>query len=284
MVEEKPKEEKSEALPGEDKIDQEIQEEIKTGKKEEKPEEETKEEKEEKTEEVKPEVKTRKRTPRLIPAFTHEIEKRKWKKEKDGLQETITDLNTKLKSKPDVDTETQIKEVAEKHGVEVGFLKDVFKILGGRTTITDDLRKEIVSLKKGQEKVDRDREDRGFNDDFEDNILPVLEKAEVSKQNVKALKKLLHEQAFTERYAPYALDDVFYALRRKGLLDEILGKKEPGKKSAEDSGSVGIRGKELKVKVKDMTDKEFDAFDAALEKDSKKGGFEVRRDLKKIKI
>ena len=278
--EKKPKEEDLETPPGADKEDLEIHKEIEKEKGESlekkpgKEEEPGKEEKE--AEKVEREEKP-KRTPRLMPVFTHKIEKRKWEKEKKEYEEAISELNAKLKVKPEADKEKLIKETAEKHGVEPELIKDIIKIIGpSQVAIPDSLKKDIEVLKKSKEDVDWAKEDKGFEDDFEENVLPILEKEEVPKDKVKTLKGILKTQAFTQKYAPYDLTDVFYALRRKGEFDEVLGEPK-GKKSAEDTKGVGVRGTELKKAVKDMSDEEFDKWDEGLEKKAKEENLTVRR-------
>ena len=210
------------------------------------------------------EEKPAERTARLMPLYKHKIAEKKWKKEKEELIEQHAEEIRKLKEEtagqPSEERKKQVKEYAEKYGMEEEAVEDLLKIAGGSTA---NLEKKIGELeeklaKKEQADIES-KQDAEFDKEFNKEVLPLMEKDGISPEKRKKLKDRLKVLAFTEEYVKTPLKVIY-----KGE-DSISEIKTPGKKSAESSGTPphGGEGKEKKDWM-DMSDDEFEKESDAL--------------------
>jgi len=219
-----------------------------------------------------------KRTPKLMPTFKHEIAKKKWEQKEKEQTEEIGNLQRQLKeSKTSPEREKALKDFAEKYGWEENQVNDFLKLLPKGETLPADLKERLDKFEKAQEEV---RQQTMFGEDYEKTVTPILDEEKVPKEKRAGLKKLINTLAFTTKYATYDLDEMYYSLKRKGELDEFIGK---GKTPAESSGGAthGKPGEPEAEGIMDMPDEEFDKWEKDRAKKAR-SGLELRRGGKTV--
>lgn len=184
-----------------------------------------------------------KRSPKLMPAWKHEAEKGQWGKEKTELTKEISDLKQKLEGKSEPVQDEAIKKFAEKHGWEEEAIKDLLSLLPKGPNLSEEVSKRLQSL---EDKENQIRQERGFEKFFARDVVPLMEKDELTDEQKAKVKKKINTLAFTTKYVNNDLDEIYIIAKQKGELDNIILPK--GKKSAENSrgGMSGAKGETLK--------------------------------------
>lgn len=215
-----------------------------------------------------------KRTPRLMEVYKHKIAEKKWSKEKDDLEMRVADLTVKIETKNQPERAKLIRDFAEKSGMESELVEEFVKIAEtGQANLSKELESLRADIKKGSEERAWVEEDKKFEQDYEKNVISLLEVDKIPKENLPRLKKLLKSLAFSEEYAKTPLPVIY-----RGVEDfkQFL---EKGRKSGEPARS-GIRGEEKKVSILDMTDEEYNKHIEEGIKNEQK--FDIRRDGRAI--
>lgn len=215
----------------EEKLEEKVEEKVEEKKEEKKDDGEDGDKKPEKTP----------RTPKMMPAWEHEKSKSQWGKEKEQLESQIAELSKKVDSK---DTKPEqadaIKKFAEKHNWDEETVKDFLDLAG-----LSSLEKKVMSKFEGFEKHNSEVfQEQEFSTDYSKKVSPLLKADNISEDKTDQVKKIIHDLAFTEKYAKNDLDDVYLIAKQKGFLDDYLPVER--KKSAENSrgGASGVTGKE----------------------------------------
>ena len=224
----------------------------------------------------------KKRTPKVMNIYEHEIAKGKWEKKEKALLSDIADLKTEAgKKNTAADREKAIDAYCEKHGMERDQVEGLINIIGTNQGTDENLKTKVEEL---ETQAKNKKEDLDFDEEFSKEVTPLFEKDNIEAKHQVAVKKLIHDLAFTEKYVSYDLDDIYLKLKNKGKLDDFI--KQPGKKSGETSGggtSTKTGEPDTEKSFKDMTDKEFEDFgDNEASKEKRHGT--VRRDGKEIRI
>ena len=238
---------------------------------------EDKDKKEEKKEEK---SETQERTPKVIELYKHKIAEKKWNKEKEEFLSTIKKLegNPKKDTKEiSKDVDAKIKQFAKDNKMDVSVLKGILDLVAKPKEDTS-LRTDIDKMKS--ERIAQQQSAR-FDKDFDKTIVPILEKAKISKDDYKDIKQSLHDKAFTKELAKTPIDMIF---RGDKFFDRF--KPSNSDKKGFESGKKGLKGdKDIKDKTpKEMTSKEFDEYEKELDVESKGRGIEIRREGKSITV
>ena len=193
-----------------------------------------------------------KRTPKLMEAWEHEVYKGKSEKQIKELSQQITDLTTKLEGKSDSKKTDAVKAFAEKSGLDEETVAGLLELTG-----VDSLKKELSDLKGKSEIPDQEVE---FAKEANKELPKLFEGDKIAIDKQAEVQKVIHDLAFTKRYASLGLDEIYIIAKTKGYLDDFI--KAPGRKTAEGSrgGSSGIGTDGEKKDVADMTDEEFKKF------------------------
>ncbi len=204
----------------------------------------------------KEEPKPRKKA-KLIPEYVLKTaESRFEKREKELLAELekakqgkapADDKKPDAKPLPDEDVDSQLKVIAEESGVPESSLKKILGIVqkvAGKATLDDiqKLKDELVArsskLDELTSKQELEDEERGFADDFEKNVLPLVKKEygdDISPDDLADIKESLKEKAYDPKFKDVPLENLYSGWK------EFRGLIAPKKKSAEDSRSGSDR-------------------------------------------
>jgi len=267
-----------------DKESKEILEEIAKEKSEASEDVKPKESEEVKPEEVKPEPDQKddgkvddtiekdkpKRTPKSMPLFEHEIAKKNWEKDLTEKENKILELTTQLQDKSKIDQTADIEKFAEDSGLPKETIKGLVDIISKSlpkqgTELSEEIKQKLQDFEESKKKLEEREEKEGFESDYKNKILPILEKDGISDDKKKErIKKIVETLAYTKKYAGYDLDHIYL------VAPEFKDFKEKGKPSGEHSrGTPHIEGEEKGVM--DMTDEEFDKWSEAEGKKQKTG-------------
>lgn len=159
--------------------------------------------------------------PALIPAWEHKVAEKRWLKEREALEAELQELRAKPTEENRAavrKTADNIRELAEQHGLIIDESQEqFFKALLSRAVPED------VSLKL--EALERDRQlsflEAQFEAEFRKDVAPLLTEkyGELDAEQLVALKRKLHDTAFTETYAKVPLKKVFIAEESEFKID-----------------------------------------------------------------
>ena len=239
-----------------------------------------------KVEEKKPEKpEERRKAPKLMPVYVHKVAEKKWSEEKATLLGQIEELSTTTskggEESPEAKAarEAKIKALAEKHGYDEEFVREVLELAtenGGKlpASVEEGLRKaHMVSTERELE-----TEEANYSADFDRSILPLI-KAEygddVPPNVIADIKEDLKGLAYSEEYGK-----VPYSVIYKGQ-DQFRGLIPGKKKAAEGSrggtgeGSVGDLEKPDLTQplsddvIKTLSDTDFETYSKNMEQREK---------------
>lgn len=222
-----------------------------------------------------------KRTPKVMNVYDHKIAEKNWKKEEKELLIKIDDLNKKLERKKTVESKSKaIDDYCEKHGMDRDQVEGLIDLMGGGQATDDTLKEKVNEL---ESTIKDNKEEKVFNDEFSNDVVPLFEKDNIEAKHQSAIRNLIHDLAFTQKYVNNDLSEIYSILKSKGKLDNYI--KQEGKKSGEKSRSgtsTKSGGDDGDKDWKDMSDEEFDKkSDAAASKEPKftirHAGEDVRR-------
>lgn len=219
---------------------------------------------------------------KLIPAFIHEIEKKKLNSRISELQSEVETLTKGNSNRPDdgkskdnhdePDSEKEINEVAEKHGVSPELVKDMLALANKNGKLPSDVAEKLAEIDRLKNESSIKAEEQAFENDFSQKIVPLI-KAEYG-DNVPAgvinqIKEDLKAKAYTPEY-----EKVPFTVIYKGE-DNFRGLIAPEKKGVE-GGRGGTFNKENAEKaggdqldltkpladdvVRSLSDADFDTY------------------------
>ena len=220
--------------------------------KDEEKDEEEEEEEEEKEEEEEPEKPEKtKRKPTLMPIYKHRLAESKWKERENELLGEIEKIKSQKPAQTSEEFDKKIQGLADKSGLDADFLKELVTLVRPKSELSDEVKKKLESLEEERSSA---YQSKMFEREFEEKILPLLEKDSISEENRNKIKKLLKKLAFTTDYAQTPLPVIYRGVEE---FDRFRAK---GKKSAESSrgGMSGGVGEEKDIR--EMTDEEFEKF------------------------
>jgi len=207
-----------------------------------------------------------KRTPKLMPLFEHEIAKKNWEKDLSEKDKKILELTQQLQDKSKPDQMADIEKFVEKTGLDKETVTGLVDIISKQlpkpgAELDAETKKRLQAFEQSQ--VEQ-AEKQGFDKEFTDKVIPVLEKQGIPEDKRGRVKKLLEKMAFTTKFANTPLDVIF-----KGC-EEFDPFREKGKPSGEASrGAPHIEGEEKGVMEK--SDEEFDKWSDDMAKSQKSG-------------
>lgn len=181
--------------------------------KEETPKEEPKEEP--KTEEETPEEEEKKpfRTPKLMPAWKHEVERKKWEQEKADLEAKLkeTKVEPPLQTVPSVDVSDKIKAVAQKHGLDEEVLADIASLVAPKPNeMSDEIKSALKEINEFKKLQAIQAEELGFKKEF-NSVLPFIkqEYPNATEEQLSQIETNLKNLAFTEQFKATPLDVIY---------------------------------------------------------------------------
>lgn len=212
-------------------------------------------------EDKKPEVEQR-RSAKLIPAWVHERHKADTEKQITDLKAKIEELTkdpTKKGQEGTADEEAEIAAIAEKHGYEVDFVKEVVKLSrGNQGKIPDDIAKGLSKINEIAAEREQEAELAQYEADFTRLVVPLIKKEygdDVPESAIAKIKEDLKAIAYSEEYAKVPYNEIY-----SGKTD-FRGVVQPKHKGGESSrggteGADNTNGEALDL-TKPLTDEQL---------------------------
>lgn len=195
-----------------------------------------------------------KRQERYIPIKKYHDLQRKWRSEKEELEQKIAQLQAMAEAKKQSDAgqttpaqdaanEDEIKAFAEKYGYDEDALKELVGIIAKsqKPALPKDIEKALEMV---QEIASEKREQEYFENEWEQSVTPLIKEQfpNASPEAVQKAKALMDELAHTRKLRYTPLDVIFKA---HSEFREILGEpgtEKRGRKTAESGRPTAMRG------------------------------------------
>ncbi len=206
--------------------------------------------------EPKPE-KNEARIPKTMLLHEHMHAKEGWRKKEKALLAEIEQLKQDKPEQSKQETADDIKKIAEDFGFEPAMIEKLVNVIGSKLTLPADVKEKLEALES--EKKEQAQEQL-FTTHFSKEVSPLIAKDGIDEKGADKIKKLIHELAFTEKYATYDLDDIYITAKQKGMIENLGVFK--GRKTAEGGrGGTGAGGGGSgKEDWRDKSDKEFEEW------------------------
>jgi hypothetical protein len=198
------------------------------------------------------------RIPKTMLLYEHMHAKEGWQKKEKALLAEIEQLKQNKPDQTKTETASDIKAIAEEFGFEPAMIEKLVNVIGAKTTLPAEIKEKLEAFES--EKKEQVQEQL-FTKHFSKEVLPILTKDGIDEKGTDKIKKLIHELAFTEKYATYDLDDIYIMAKQKGMIENLGVFK--GRKTAEGGrGGIGAGGGggSEKKSFAEMSEKEFEEF------------------------
>lgn len=241
--------------------------------KEEKPEEK----KEDPKEEIKHEEKNdrKPREPKQIPAWQHEVEKKRMRKEfdeeKTKITESFTNELTTIKSQLEEfskkghsekevvekkeELDKDLDALADEYGVDKVFMSKLYNNLASKLSpkLPDDVSAKLSKIDQWEAEKQQQQEDLEYDKSFGSKVDPILKEKFPSLTPVEkeAVREKLKEYYFDEKYINLDTDEI-YTLKEKELEGLVSSKIKSGEK-----GTRGVSRGEKLIDYDNITDDEY---------------------------
>ena len=213
---------------------------------------------EDEDDEDEPKSKKEPRIPQTMLLHEHMHEKKGWQRREAELKAEIEKLKADKPDQTKQETADDIKKIAEEFGFEVSAVEKLVNAISSKLTLPAELKEKLEAFEA--EKKEQVQEQL-FGKHFLKEVSPMLEKDGIEGKGADKVKKLIHELAFTEKYANTDLDEIYIIAKQKGLIENLGVFK--GRKTAEGgrggTGAGGGGGSEKKS-FEEMSEKEFEEF------------------------
>jgi len=214
------------------------------------------------------------REPKYVPVGVHNEERHKRQeaeRERDEARAEADRLKANTPAKPDKpeetteDFKTHAKSLAEKHGLEEGFVSDLLETTAKLTAknspdLSQELRNEINAFKTAKAELDAEKrqieQEKGFESEFSGIIEELSNGDKDLESYLASQKKALRESAFAEGN----LNTPLRRLAIEWLHDNPQPK--PGRKSAEaPGGGEGVTDARKVLNFENVTEKDVADMD-----------------------
>ncbi len=214
---------------------------------------------EEKSEDLKPEEEKKDerkpREPKQIPAWQHEIEKKKMQKEFEEEKSKLTasftkeleDIKSKInnfekqglsKSEIREEIDKDFEDLAEEYNVDKNFLGKLQKLIISKQSpkLSDEISEKISKIDTWEKEQKQKQEDFEYEKGFSKKLLPILKEKFPSLTEVEreAIQEKLKDHYFDEKYIKLDIDEI-YTIKQKEIDGLISSKNQK-------SGETGTRG------------------------------------------
>jgi len=178
------------------------------------------------------------RIPKTMLLHEHMHEKKGWQKKEKALLAEIEQLKIAKPEQSKTETASDIKAIAEEFGFEPAMIEKLVNVIGAKTVLPADIKEKLEAFET--EKKEQVQEQL-FTKHFSKEVSPMLTKDGIDEKGADKIKKLIHELAFTEKYANADLDEIYIIAKQKGMLENLGVFK--GRKTAEGGrGGTGAGG------------------------------------------
>lgn len=180
--------------------------------------------------------------------------------------------DTQQKPKINESREEMLKQIAEKHGLDIEVVKDLDSVFYQKQEIPPEFQEKLSYVDKLREEYEGSLEKRLFEDDFEKRVAPLVrdEYPEISDSDLQNIKNTVKKIAYTEEFAKTPLD---YIYRGEPSLRGVV---RSTKKTAESSRKGDSKTEMIDYnslsgeQISNLTGKEFFEYSEWMEKNNPK--------------